>query len=389
MQIIPLKRLLKIYPLLFLLLLGLNACGGGSSSGSVKTTVLDGVFKDSNVSGLSFQSGDENGITDDQGQFTYEEGRNVSFAIGKVDLGSGLGQSVMTPLNLVSGGSLNASEVLNRVRFLMMLDKDNKPSNGIEISSNVRKQAKNWNPVDFKALIFPSENVHSIITAASVADSVVHILPDSSAAKTHLKTTLLCANAGAFVGSYSGTETGNIVLAVNPVTGAVIGSSFNSANQVSTEVKSTTALDYDKGLVFVSAEDSAKSFSGSFSSVDELGGLWTDAANTLNKGTFTGKRIGGESDAVYRYTVAFTGSDKGIYTFDVDKRNNVSGIAYSVSTKKETELSGDISDNKLTVTTDDGNELTGFIVEDTLAISGVWINGIENGNFSGGGCKLN
>lgn len=383
-----LKKMTKLGLLISFSLLGLSACGGGGS-GSGKQVILNGVFKDSNVSGLSYKSEDEIGMTNKQGRFSYVEGKNVTFSIGKVDLGSGLGQSVMTPLDLVENGSLTSPEVINRVRFLMMLDKDNKPSNGIDISSQVQKLAKTWDAVDFTSANFPTENVHSIVTASSVADSSVHSIPTADAAKTHLKTTLLCSNAGAFTGSYAGSERGNVVMTVNPVTGEVIGSSFNAANEVSVEIKSQTALDYDKGLTFISTEDSAKVFSGKLSSVNEINGTWVDASNNLNQGTFIVARLGGETDAVYRYSVAFTGTDKGVFTFDVDKGNKVTGEAYSVSTQKVSELSGKISGNKLTVTTKDGNELTGFIVDDTLAISGVWIKGVENGNFIGGGCRLN
>lgn len=365
----------------------LNACG--SSSNSVETVTHSGVFKDSNVSGLTYKSGDKSGVTNQKGQFSYEEGKNVDFSIGKLELGSGLGRPVMTPLDLVNNGSLKSTAAINIVRFLMMLDKDNIPNNGIEISSKVQEIAKNWSSIDFTSPEFPTENVHSIITEASVADASVHTLPDSDTATSHLKTTLLCANAGAFVGTYTGSESGNIVLVINPTTGEVFGSSFNPANNVSVEVKSTKVLDYDEGFTFVSKEDSAKEFSGLLNSVNELGGTWVDKENNLNMGSFSGTRHGGETDAVYRYTVAFAGTDKGFFTFDVDKSNNVTGMVYSVSTKNVTTLSGEISGNKLTVTTEDGNELTGFIIKDTLAISGVWINDIENGNFAGGGCKLN
>lgn len=386
-------NMFKINALIAVSVLGLSACGGGGSSTTiVKPTVLSGVFKDSNVSGLSFASGDEKGLTNGKGTFTYEEGKNVTFSIGGVGLGSALGKSVMTPIDLVTQGSLASPEVINKVRFLMMLDKDNTPSNGIEISSKVQAKAKDWGDVDFKDGVFPSEAVHSIIADASVEDGVSHApLPDAETALKHLKTTLLCANAGAFVGSYTGSENGNIALMVDPVTGKVQGSSYNSDNQVSVEVKSTSALDYDKDLTFVSMEDSAKTFSGLLKSTEELDGTWIEDSDAEKNGAFFGKRKGGKSDAVYRYTVAFTGGDKGLFTFDVDSVNNVRGINYSVSSQEESNLTGTILDNKLTVTSVDGDELTGFIVEDTLAISGVWINGQKqtNGTFEGGGCRLN
>ncbi len=382
---------LKNNTLFALSILALSACGGGSKSKFSAPVVLDGVFKDSNVSGLSFVSGKQKGITNAKGAFKYEEGQNVTFSIGGVKVGSGIGKPVMTPINLVKNGTLASKEVINKARFLMMLDKDNTPSNGIEISPKVQLKAKDWKAVNFKDGVFPSESVHAMITNASVADAISHTLPSNDVALKHLKTTLLCANAGAFVGSYSGTEAGNLALMVDPVTGAVKGSSYNPENQVSVEIKNTSALDYDKGLKFVGMEDSAKTFAGSLKSTEGLEGTWVDSTDAKKKGTFSGKRKGGKSDAVYRYTVAFEGGDKGLFTFDADKGNKVSGLAYSVSTKKESPLTGKIVDNKLIVTSADGDELTGFVVKETLAIKGVWINGKSqtNGSFEGGGCRLN
>ncbi len=49
-------------------------------------------------------------------------------------------------------------------------------------------------------------------------------------------------------------------------------------------------------------------------------------------------------------------------------------------------------DNKLTVNSDAGDEITGFIDPETLAFTtGIWINGQQQsgGSFTGGGCRLN
>ena len=382
----------RLIVLITVSLLGLAACGGGSGGGSSTTVVKkDGVFKDSNVFGLSYVSGGQSGLTDMAGAFIYEEGKDASFSVGKVDLGSGVGKTVMTPIDLVTNGTLASAEVINKVRFLMMLDKDNTPSNGIEISQKVQAKAESWGAVDFAATDFPTQDVNRIVTEASVEDAVVHELPDAVAAATHLKTTLLCANAGAYVGSYEGTEAGNVALVVNPVTGEVDGSSYYPGNEVSVEISSTTALDYDMGLEFVSAEDSAKTFSGKLNSTESASGTWENSADTTQKGTFSAERLGGKSDAVYRYTVPFTGGDKGLFTFDVDKSNNVTGTTYSVSTKEESAITGKLVDNKLTAQSADGTEIDGVLDEETLSLSGVWSNvtALEAGSYIGGGCRLN
>lgn len=390
-----LKKISKINTLIVFSLLGLSACGGDEGEGGpvfVAPVILDGVFKDSNVSGVSFVSGGEQGVTDKDGQFTYEKGKDVTFSIGAIDLGSAVGKPVMTPLDLVENGTLNSTEVINKARFIMMLDKDNKPSNGIEISTLVQEKAKKWNGIEFKAFNFSTQNLADIIVEASVADGVVHELPEVAIAVQHLKTTLLCANSGTFTGSYTGTEKGSFAFVVDPATGEVNGSSYNSSNQVSVEVKNKSALDYDNGLVFITAEDSGKVFSGEFSSTEKLEGVWVDSNDSLKKGDFLGDRIGGDSTSTYRYAASFTGDDKGLFAFNVDENSNITGVSYSVSTQKQSKLTGSITDDKLVVTSADGDSLTGFIDDKTLVITtGVWINGKKKtgGSFKGSGCRLN
>jgi hypothetical protein len=216
----------------------------------------------------------------------------------------------MTPLDLVGNGSLTSTEVINIARFLLMLDKDNTPTNGIEISRKVQERAKAWGAINFKSAVFPSEAVYTMITNASVEDGVTHSLPTDEVATTHLRTTLLCANAGAYVGIYKGFEAGKIVLMVDPTTGEVKGSSYNPDNKTSVEIKSTTAINYNGDLKFVSLEDSAKRYFGKPVSTNMIEGTWFDSNNSAIKGTFSAKRIGGDSQSVYRYASVFSGDEK-------------------------------------------------------------------------------
>jgi len=379
----------KINGLIAISLFGLTACGG--SGGGSSTVVADGVFKDSNVFGLAYESGGEKGVTDINGAFQYEEGEEVSFNIGTLNLGSGLGKSVMTPIDLVANGELATPEVINRARFLMMLDKDNMPSNGIEISSEVQEIAEEWPAVDFSADVFPADNANDIRTSASVADNVVHNFPDVETATAHLRTTLLCANAGAFVGSFTGDDEGNIALTVNPITGEVIGSTFNTVDDISAVLSSTTALDYDQDLEFVSSDDVGRVFAGMLDTTDAISGEWSSSLDESQEGDFSVSRLGGDSSAVYRYAVSFEGSDRGLFTFDLDDDNNITGTTYSVSTQEESPIEGTLEDNTLSATAEDGTRIDGVLDPETLSLSGVWSNvdELQAGSYVGGGCRLN
>ncbi|MFW5427362.1 MAG: hypothetical protein ACKE8R_08935 [Methylophagaceae bacterium] len=380
----------KLNTIIAISLFGLTACGGGGGGFTERPVVLDGIFKDSNVTGLSFVSGDQKAITD-AGKFKYESGENVTFSLGGIDFGTALAKPVMTPIDLVTDGKLSDTEVINRVRLLMMLDEDNTPSNGIVISPKVQAKAERWSAVDFSAVDFLNE-VNAIQLEATAEDGVAHTLPSSDDAIAHLKTTLLCSSAGAFVGTYTGSESGNIAFMVDPVSGEVSGASYDSASQVSYGVNSLTEIDYENDFDFVAGEDSAKKFTGSLSSSDEMQGSWLNVSNNTKTGSFSGERIGGSGNAIYRYTAVFTGDNgKGVYTFDVASNNAVTGLAYNVSSKAQSVLTGTINDNTLDVTAADGTAIDGLIDETTRALTGVWANVsvLDAGTFSGGGCKLN
>ena len=381
-------NMIKINSLITISLFGLTACGGGGSSTPV-VPLLDGVFKDSNVSGLSYASDAINGTTDD-GKFKYQDGEDINFSLGGVDFGTALAKPVMTPIDLVTGGTLSHTEVVNRVRLLMMLDEDNNPSNGIAISSKVQTKAAEWGAVDFAATDFLNE-VNAIQLAATAEDAVVHSLPSTVEAIAHLKTTLLCAYAGAFVGDYAGSKVGNFAFMVDPVTGEVKGSSYDSVSQVSFEVDSITTIDYENSLDFETGESSAKNFSGQLDSPDGMQGTWVNESDTTSSGTFSGARLGGDNSATYRYTAAFTNGGKGLYVFDIASDNKVTGTSYNVSSKTQSELTGTATDSTLTVLAADGTTIDGVIDSTTLALTGVWQNlgNLSNGGFSGGGCKLN
>ncbi len=373
-----------------LLTLGVTACGGGGGP-----KVYSGVFKDSNVQGMQYSSGGQNGVTGKNGEFKFEEDSNVKFSVGGVTLGSAKAKNVMTPIDLVKDGKADTLEVVNRVRFLMMLDNDADPENGIEIDSKVLAIAKKeWGTVDF-GKGFPSDKEYRMSNQAVKADQGDHFFPNPADAKAHfnrtlagIKATKRCFDSGAFVGTLSGTEKGNIALMLDPTTdGKVIGSLF--IKDAAVEITSEKAINYDStSREFTSKGLEGKRFTGTLKSGNVLEGTWVDVADAKKKGEFKAERMGGDSGATYRYTAVYQGKNtptRGIIALDVYSNNSIKGESFDVSTNKTLSLSGKlINDDLSNVKLENGDELKGYIDVDKITAS---IKG-KSLQFDASRCKL-
>ncbi|MCK5919024.1 MAG: hypothetical protein KAG34_11385 [Cocleimonas sp.] len=362
----------------------ITACGG---SDSVK--VAQGKFKDSgNTSGVSYVSGEQSGITTEDGSFSYEVGNNVTFSIGKVVLGKTLGKAVIHPVDLVSNGNFDSIKVQNIVRFLMMLDEDSNPNTGINISKNVQVVAKTWSPIDFASQSFEDDLVTIIANVVSVEEKT-HTLPSAAIAKNHLKSAFLCDYAGAYNGSFSGGDKGNFGAFVDASTGEVTGLAYSTNYQQLITVKSNTPIDHKNKMAFIAGTTNTGAvFKGSFTSTEKLAGTWT---NDTLKGDFSGSRLGGKANAHYRFTATYKGSDNGLLSFDIDDYNVITGVAYSLQNNKLLSLSGTLNETKINASISDQTTLTGNLDVTTGKVSGGWMN-IGKGNFGtleGTGCRLN
>lgn len=356
----------------------LQGCGGSSSN-----TTLTGAFK--NTEGVTYESGNEKGLTNAKGEFTYEEGEKVTFSIGGVTIGTVAGKEAITPLDLVSDASSATTKVKNIVRFLMLLDADAIPNNGIKISISP-DITKDWSAVDFNASSFEDELV-SIIAA------VGNQLPTADVAKAHLEATLRCVYAGAYAGKFMGSndDNGNFGFLVHASDGNIEGDAYNMPKSAFTTLNGLTPISYNSTVAFISGDlDTGDRFKGNFTSTNKVTGTWD--LNSSN-GDFLGTRLGGAADALYRFTAKYRGVDRGLFTFDVKADNSVEGIAYSVrETIDMFTFSGTVSGNDLSVTSSDGKtKITGTLDKETGALQGDWDNESENlaGTFTGSGCKLN
>ncbi len=117
--------------------LALAGCGGGSSSNTDSST---GVFVDSAVQGVAYQTTTQSGTTNALGEYEYAAGETVTFSIGGVTLPPVAAKSVVTPFDMAGTKDASDRKVLNIGRLLQSLDSDKDPSNGITISAATIKE---------------------------------------------------------------------------------------------------------------------------------------------------------------------------------------------------------------------------------------------------------
>ncbi len=391
---------------LYLLIFGLilTSCGGGGGGdGDLGQTTTTGYFKDSNTAGLTYQSGGINGLTEADGKFTCETGNTVTFSVGGVVLGTASCGPIVTPIDLVASGSIDNSTVLNIVRFLMMLDDDGDPENGITISTAVQTAASDWAQVDFTTTDLVSA---LLVIMTELGDT--YVLPDPVEAQSHLEPTVRCAYAGGFIGTYNGDDNGYFGVIVDAGTGTVDGYVYSILYDMTGEVSGSTPMSLDQSRVFTSGGvNNGATFSGQFQTANSVNGNWNNSY-TLESGTFSGQRVGGSPNAVYRFTGRVYGGDSyGLFTFDVDPDNNVTGLGYDVTDDSISTIGGTFTDEwipgpipgtgyyitTITGTVSDGTVFSGDINKSTGEIDGTWewSDGVDyySGYFTGSGCKLN
>jgi hypothetical protein len=355
---------------------GLSACGSNvnnlgfvsnPSTTGVVGAISDGVFRDSSVSGLKYSSVDQSGITGAGGAFKYVVGEQMTFSAGAISLGTiGGGNTIITPLDLVPNSTISTTKVLNIARFLMLLDNDGIPGNGIIITESTQGLAQTWPQIDFTGDLAQQLNtVYDPNTGATILSDLgstneSHILPSAGTSITdptpnnamvHLETMLVCMYSGAFAGTFTGADTGSVALYIDPITGKAEGFAEGS-NLTILPLTSVTPLRFDQAplpAVTVAAANGLYTFQ--FASLDTLSGNWTDTqGNPL--GTFTAAR--GASDTKTS-SVRFAGSfektddtDGGVFAFAINKTvtaNNIgiAGEIFSLSTQASDILSGNIN----------------------------------------------
>lgn len=415
----------------------LCACGGSGSNTNADSSgdapvvsILEGRFVDSAVEGLEYLSGDIVGITDNHGTFEYEQIDNIpqpiTFFFNGVEVGSALGKSILTPLDLVTGADLDTVEVQNIARFIQMLDTDANPNNGIAPSMDLLTAmfAFVWQPLNFSDTDFATQPaVTQIIADANSVDSRTYSLPSAAQATSHLKHTLACQSSGIYSGEFSGDDAGHFVLwvqhqRIDPLSfgdaEAHIG--VTSAYVYSHVEDRLIGVSPQEGLAFTANNrfvagkaNNGAEFTGDFVDFTTISnGHWRNDVEG-GSGIFSGARVAGESTAKYRLGGAVgvsnildaNADNTGAIALDIFSDNRVSGVAVS-SRGDRYNFSGELHGDSIALTSTENltvnltYDSTGSHADNiTVGLFGqpgfwgTWQRGNENEVIIGSSCDLN
>ena len=156
------KKTQQIIAVSTLLPLMLTGCGGGGSSSDNPTSSLFGSSGQPQntanagptlkgqilgLQGLRYETESESGYTSETGQFNYRQGDTITFYVGDIALGSAPAAADLDIGDLAGG---NPDTQANIERFLLTLDYDLSPANGVLISTGIHNAAKDLS-LNFKS----------------------------------------------------------------------------------------------------------------------------------------------------------------------------------------------------------------------------------------------
>ena len=165
--------------------------GGGSAppvAGTAASSVSTGVFLDSPVQGLHYDTATQHGDTDSSGQFQYLPGESVRFSIGNIQFAVTAAKPLVTPLDVA--GTTNAADqrVTNMLVLLQSLDTDGAASNGIRIPAQASALAPSGVNFDVDSASFRA-NAALTTFIASATTSGRTLVADTQA-RQHFQTSL-------------------------------------------------------------------------------------------------------------------------------------------------------------------------------------------------------
>ncbi len=284
-------KVIKILLLLASTIVLLTACGSGGGGGGGGggsdgddgggSSVQQGRFIDSSVEGLRYVAGSESGLTDAQGTFSYGAGTNVQFFIGDILIGQTSSQAVVTPINLVQGAIDETDPIVtNIVRFLLTLDDDSDPSNGIFITEAIRNAA-----IGQSADFSNESNVQAVVNTLTGGTPLV----SSTDAQNHLHDTLMTILVGTYNGTFSGDVSGTWSINID-LNGNIDGTAYADgygSTPVQGSATSSGAMTMVAGSVATGA-----TFTGTMLLDGTLSGTWEDISSG-ESGTFSGNLVNG------------------------------------------------------------------------------------------------
>jgi len=284
-------------------LLGLNciflisACGGGSgSSGGGGSPAADdslqGIFTDSPVYGVKYQTDSLQGLTNALGEFNYREGESIVFSIGDLQFPSISANEQITPTDLAQDNSEVRTNIL---QLLQSLDSDGNPDNGIEISADAENAFKG-STLDLESADFDSE-------AQTILDTIkdgIQLVSEAQA-EAHFQRAQQSQILGSWLYS-EGEGKRNVLTFIDESRYIIIHEHSDDGDQ--------TAGSVEFGNYTWDVEDGAFSTS-LIAQSDNSGGLY-DEGSSVSTASVTGDTL----------TLSFTDTDSGTVAFSRVKNLN-------------------------------------------------------------------
>lgn len=290
------KPYFKYLPVLCISIL-LSACGGGGGSNSSSPdNTLTGVFIDSPVQGLRWVSGGVEGTTDAAGTFRYKSGATVQFYVGDILLGEATGDSILTPIDLIAGASDSSNfTVTNIIRFLMSLDDDDTPSNGIEIIEAVvdLTQGETVNFAQSTSDFTDAGDIRILVANLTAArNSGARPLTAVSDAQSHFSSSMGSLITGTYSGTWGGDSSGTWTVSVDS-TGAMSNGTGTGLEGLITFSGGSVNTNGSGLSTFGTASDGSV-FSGTVGLDGTMSGTWswTDGFDSAS-GTYSGSKTSG------------------------------------------------------------------------------------------------
>ena len=170
-------------------ILALAGCGGGSDSiTSTADTVNTGTayYLDSAIEGVAYSCGSQSGVTDSEGKFVFEEGKECQFTL------AGIPVKTISSDSLIDGAKI-VEDDLKVAKFLQSIDSDGDPTNGITIDDQVLEAlTKALETVTDKAQVTEDETVMAnvVATVGAEVEDVSGELRSDDEVEAHLTQTL-------------------------------------------------------------------------------------------------------------------------------------------------------------------------------------------------------
>jgi len=164
----------------------LGAC---SSDGSEPASPLrTGVFLDSAVEGLSYDTPTMSGVTGAAGEFGFNAGEMVRFSIGSLQLPEVPAANTITPMDIFAADDLADTRVVNLSRLLQSLDLDGDPDNGITLPrGDLVDSLITADTIDIASDGFDAQAIAVLTELVSSTPTLV----DANTASAHLMQTLI------------------------------------------------------------------------------------------------------------------------------------------------------------------------------------------------------